>query len=443
MLTMKAATFILLLISSFLPGMSAQAQEKLTFNSLDEIFVYADGHSNTFRNAGQQNILAKYQTLAAKLGKWNLQGRTSFTMTDNTKLSTNFIPAEIFGGPEGTFRPVTFGQKYQSNVTFAPEIDLFNPYASALVRGAKTNEQLVTVNNLLDKKAVYESISAAYHNILSYQWQIGITAKSLSNADTLATILQNKQKEGLARVQDVNVAQANRLTVQDKLQQLEVQLAQQYNSLKILADVDSATVVTVTAREAVTPNVTQVLTANGNLLQRQAEWQIKYQEATLRADKRWIYPTLNLFSSFGWQQNTNNHFFDDSKWLGTSYVGLRLSIPLLPEASKIASVKYDRVNLQIARNNWQHNVLQDNINNKQLELDYQKANKSYLLALQIESLRKDSYYKNLSIYREGILSATDLINSFDDWLNSALNTVTQLANAEYAKSKINMSNTVK
>jgi outer membrane protein len=439
---MKAAIYIILILL-LLPGISARAQEKPTFNTLDDIFVYADGHSNTFRNAGQQNILAKYQTLAAKLGKWNLQGRTSFTMTDNTKLSTNFIPAEIFGGPEGTFRPVTFGQKYQNNVTFAPEIDLINPYAAALVRGAKTNEKLVTVNNLLDKKAVYESISAAYHNILSYQWQIRVTAKSLANADTLTAILQNKQKEGLARGQDVNIARANRLTVQDKLQQLEIQLAQQYNSLKALADIDSAAVVSVTVKEALAPNVPQVLTATGNLLQRQAEWQIKYQEAALRADKRWIYPTLNLFSSFGWQQNTNNHFFDDSKWLGTSYIGLRLSIPLLPEASKIASVKYDRVNLQIARNNWQHTILQDKINNNQLELDYQKANKSYLLALQIESLRKDSYYKNLNIYREGILSATDLINSFDDWLNSALNTVAQLANAEYAKSKININNTIK
>jgi outer membrane protein len=115
----------------------------------------------------------------------------------------------------------------------------------------------------------------------------------------------------------------------------------------------------------------------------------------------------------------------------------------LPEASKIASVKYDRVNLQIAKNNWQHNMLQDRINNNQLELDYQKAFKSYRLAVDIESLRKDSYYKNLAIYREGLLSATDLINSFDEWLNSSLNTVSLQATAEYAKSKIILSNTIK
>lgn len=440
---MKAATIIFLLILSCMISKYAKAQEKLVFQTLDEIYAYAGSHNNTFQNAGQQNLLAKYQTLAAKLGKWNLQGRTSFKVTDNTKLNTSFIPAELFGGPEGSFRPVNFGQKYESNVTFAPQIDLINPYAAALVKTAKTNEQLIKINNLLDKKAVYESISASYHNILSYQGQILVTNKSLANADTLTIILQNKQKEGLVRGQDVNIALANRLTVQDKLQQLEVQLAQQYNSLKILADIDSAASVTVAAKETITPEVNLKVTANSNLLQRQAELQTKYQEATLRADKRWLYPTLNLFSSFGLQQNTNNHFFDSSRWFGTSYVGLRLSIPLLPEVSKIASVKYDRINLQISRNNEQHNILQDKINNNQLELDKQKADNSYHLSLQIEALRKDSYFKNLNIYREGILSATDLINSFDDWLNSSLNRVALLATLEYAKSRITISNTIK
>lgn len=440
---MKAANYLFILVL-LLHGPFAWAQQKLTFHSLDEVYTYADSHSTTFRNAGQQTTLAKYQTLAARLGQWNLQGRTTFTLTDNTKLNTSFIPAEVFGGPAGTFQPVTFGQKYQSNVTFAPQIDLINPYGAALVRANKTNEQLVGVNNLLDKKAVFESISAAYHNILSYQRQIAVTEKSLANADTLSTILKNRQLEGLARGQDVNNGEANRLTVKDKLQQLEVQLSQQYNSLKLLADIDSAARVVIAPSERDRQSDPDLsLSANSDLLQRQSEWQTKYQEATLRADKRWFLPTVNLFSSFGWQQTTNNHFFDSSTWFGTSFVGLRLTIPLLPEASKIASVKYDRVNLQIAKNNWQHNMLQDRINNNQLELDYQKAFKSYRLAVDIESLRKDSYYKNLAIYREGLLSATDLINSFDEWLNSSLNTVSLQATTEYAKSKIILSNTIK
>jgi len=252
----------------------------------------------------------------------------------------------------------------------------------------------------------------------------------------------NKRKVS-QEVNDVNIALANQLIVKDKLQQLEIQLQQQYNNLKILCDINSETTITITGKERVIVDVQLPIKATGNLLQRQGEWQTKYQQATLRADKRWMYPTLNLFSSFSWQESNNNKFFGTNNWFGSNYIGLKLSIPILPEISKIATVKYGRINLEIAKNNWDHSILQDQINNNQLELDYRKAYESYLINSEVESLRKDSYEKNLNIYREGIISATDLINSFDEWLNSSLNTVALLASVEYTKSKIIISNTIK
>lgn len=435
--------FFIIILLSYSTLIGLHAQEKVTFTTLDGVYAYAETNSVSFRNASQQSILAKYRTLASKLGMFNLKGVGNLTLTDNTKLNINFIPAEVFGGVQGTFRPITFGQKYVSNFTFEPQIDLINPYAMSLVKVSKTNEQLTLIQNLLDKKMVYESISAAYHNILSYSWQIDVTTQSLLNAEKLLHILQNKQKEGIARSQDLNIAMANELTVKNKLQQLEKQLEQQYNSLKILCDMDKATAIIIEQKQDTVINTQILLEATGSLLQRQGEWQTKYQQALLRADKRWIYPTLSLFSSFSWQESNNDKFFGTNNWFGANYIGLKLSIPILPEVSKIAAVKYDRINLEIAQNNWNHSKLQEQINNEQLELDYQKAFESYEITASIETLRKDSYEKNLNIYREGLISATDLINSFDDWLNSSLNTVALLASVQYAKSKIIISNTIK
>ena len=436
--------FLSITISFFLiNSMSCDAQEKLTFESLDNLFAYAETNSVSFHNANQQNILAKYQILVSKLGMFNLKGTSSFTLTNNTKLNPNFIPAEVFGGQEGTFTSVTFGQKYVSNFTFEPQIDLINPYAMAQIKVAKTNEQLIAVTNLLTKKVVYESISATYHNILSYRWQIDITVKSLSNSESLVLFLQNKQKEGLTRSQDVNIVLANQLIVKDKLQQLEIQLQQQYNILKILCDINPETTIIITGNEKPIDNVLLPIKATGDLLQRQGEWQTKYHQARLRANKKWMYPTLNLFSSFSWQESNNNNFFGTNNWFTANYIGLKLSFPILPEVSKIAAVKYDKINLEIAQNNWNHNKLQDQINNEQLELEYRKSNESYKLAIDIEALRKDSYEKNLNIYREGIISTTDLINSLNDWLNSSLNTVTLLAAVEFSKNKIIISNLIK
>lgn len=419
------------------------AQSTITFQSLDEVFVYAGDHSSVFKNNTQESILARYQTIAAKVAKWNLQASANLSATDNTKLNSTFIPAEIFGGPAGTFRTVSFGQRYVSNATVAPQFDILNPYTSAKVKVSKVNEQVTAVANLISRRDLYLSIAGSYYNIKSYQWQIEVTEKSLANADTLLRIMENKQQEGIARPQDVNSASASRLSVLDKLQQLKVQLAQENNNLKIFCDIDTSVEIHIDAAQKPDHLFETSLNATGDLLRRQNEWQVKYQEQTLKADKKWFLPTLGFFSSFGWQQNTNDHFFDSSRWIGSNYVGLRLTIPLFPDAAKIAAVRYDRVNLQMAQNNWKHAILEEDLNNRQYLLDYQKAFTSYELSSKIAGLNGDSYQKNLSIYKEGILSATDLLNSFNEWLNSGLNAAAQLANSEYAKSKITIYSIIK
>lgn len=421
-------------------AINSTAQEKITFASLSEIYAYAETHSISFQNAKQQSILAKYQTIAAKLEMFNVKGQGNFMMIDNTKLNTTFLPAEIFGGPAGTFTPVTMGQKYATSFTFEPQIDLINPYAMAQVKVLKANEQLTEINNLLDKKAIHESISAAYHNILSYQWQIDIMKKSLENAQNITSIVSNKQKEGLLREQDESIATANEFLIKDKLQQLEIQLEQQYNFLKILCDIKPLTVVTIS--ENLVYETQFPIKATGNLLQRQTEWQAKYQKAILRADKRAMLPTLGFISSFGWQENNNSNFFSANEWFNSSYIGLKITMPILPETSKVAKIRFSKINLEIAQNKANHSQLQNEINNNQLELDLQKASESLQLASNIEKLRKDIYQKNSNIHREGILSTTDLIDSFNEWLNSCLNTVAQLAISKHAKSKILINNSI-
>jgi len=163
----------------------------------------------------------------------------------------------------------------------------------------------------------------------------------------------------------------------------------------------------------------------------------------LNASKKWLSPTVTLFSSFAFQQNTSNRLFDNSQWFASNYVGIRITLPLVPDVTKWVAVKNARINVIIADDNLQHARLQNRVNNIQLQLDYQKAFSSYRLALQIEALKKDSYRKNLNIYKEGILSATDLLNSLNEWLNNSLNTASQFAACAYAKAKININNSVK
>ncbi|MGZ3932683.1 MAG: TolC family protein, partial [Bacteroidia bacterium] len=232
--------FFILLFS----GLRLSAQ--LNFTSIDSVLSYAAKNSSSLKINSQQDLLAKWTKIAALGSSVNLRSPFTFSSTDNSMLPVNFIPAEIFGGPAGTFRPITLGQRYVSNFNFNPQIDIINPYAWAKVKSASVNKELTAVNDLLNKRSLFESIAAAYHNAAALSEQIAVTERHLAAADSLLIISQNKFSQGITREQDVNNMKVNQLGIGDKLVQLKVMLNQQYNSLKILCDIPSSVQVSVT-----------------------------------------------------------------------------------------------------------------------------------------------------------------------------------------------------
>jgi OMF family outer membrane factor len=385
--------------------------------------------------------MAKYQMLEAKISMFNPRADVVFSATDNLKQAVNYIPSEIFGGEPGTYRAITMGQQYVSSVIISPQFDLLNPDAIAMMKVSKINEQLTRITNQLDRKDLCETVSACYHNIVSYQRQLEVLNESLSNADTLSFIMQQKYKEGIARVQDVNNSLANVLSVKDRIQQTEIMLTQEYNNMKLLCDMDENAVVEIKMPVPVNPQFDNSLSANSSLEEQRAESQLKYDLATLKANRKWFLPTVGFFSEFGWHQYTNNRFFDNSQWANANYIGLKVTVPIVPNISKISAINYSKLNVLIDENNLNHSRLQDNIKNRQLELDYQKAFNSYNLFAEIEVLKKDSYKRNLLVYQEGLLSSNDILISFNEWLDGSINTASQLAVSEYMMSKITISNT--
>ena len=234
---------IIISLTLFLLFQTAGAQTELRFSNLDSLLNYAEQNSITIKTTEQQALLAKWQKVSAQTGLVNFRMPTNFNLTNNIELPVSFLPGEAFGGAPGTFKEVTMGQQYIGNQNIAPQIDIINPAAWAKLQSASKNSELTTVNNLLTKKLLFESISAAYHNIVSLQEQIQLTKKSLLIADTLLVNMENKYSEGIVRQQDLNDARINKMILSDKLKQLEGSLQQQVLSLKILCDIQGNTTI--------------------------------------------------------------------------------------------------------------------------------------------------------------------------------------------------------
>jgi outer membrane protein TolC len=425
----------------FLLLLAGTNKAQITFTSLDSVLSYTQKKSSSIKITNEQNLLAKWTKIAALGNTINLRSPISFSSTDNTMLPVNFIPADAFGGPPGTFRQITLGQQYVSNFNINPQIDIINPYAWAKVKSASINKEMTEVNSLLIKKNLFESIAAAYYNCVSIQDQINLTQQSLQAADSIVFIVQNKYSLGIVREQDLNNAKVNQLNVTDKLNQLKLMLQQQQNSLKILCDIPASTKLSIVNEDHVSDSKGK---AGSSLPYRYTELQAGYARSELRANRLNMFPIISLVGYQGWQQNSNTAFFDNNaSWIQSRYIGLRITVPFPPDVTKLSQSYTSKINYHIAQLNNDHTKLQTELSNESLNIDAEKANSSYQTAKQIVDLKKANYEKSINQYKEGILPTDNLLTAFSDLLNSELNFISAYSNLQYNNSKININNTVK
>ena len=427
-----------LLINQFLI-----AQNKLIFNTVDSLFKYAEKQSIAIKTGEQQVLLAKWQKISAQAGLVNFRMQTSFSLTDNVKLPVTYFPAEAFGGEPGTFKEVTTGQQFMGNVNFAPQIDLINPVSWTKLKSAKINQELTNVNNLIVKKSLFESISAGYYNIISLKEQIGISRKNLYTADTLQIIMQNKYKEGIVRQQDLNDATINKLALEDKLTQLNISLNQQFYALKILCDIPQNEEIILTETANYEQQFKFGLHTDNQLQHKSSLLKSGLANEDLRANRLAQYPTVSIVAYDGWQQNSRNQFFDsNSNWINSQYIGLRLSMPF-PDINRFTLTKTANINKTIAELDAEHSKHQNDMANIQLKLDYEKAYSQLNTTKQIFLLKEENYQMALNQFNESILPSDKLLTAFNDMLASRLNYSAAFANLLYAKSKIEINNSIK
>ncbi|MFA6360386.1 MAG: TolC family protein [Dysgonamonadaceae bacterium] len=435
---------IILIITGFLLlTQVVNAQTELSFNNLDLLLKYAENNSVFIKTGEQQSLLAKWQKISAQAGLVNFRMQTNFNLTNNLELPVSFLPAEAFGGTPGTFKEVTMGRQYVGNLNLSPQIDIINPASWAKLKSANVNVELTNVNNLIAKKSLFESVSATYHNIISLQEQIEITQKSLLAADTLVIIMQNKYSEGIVRQQDLNDAHINQLTLSDNLEQLNLSLKQQYYSLKVLCDIPESTSINIDEQPDYDKQIIPGLHADNQLQYESSLLNVEMAKADLRTNRLMQFPTVSLVFYDSWQQNSNSKFFDsDVNWLNSQYVGLKVSVPF-PDINRYTLTKSSRINQVISSINAEHTKLENNLTNKQLILDYEKAYSQLNTAKQIYQLKEQNYGMVLNQFNMLILSSDKLIIAFNDLLASRLNYSSALANLNYTLSKIEINNRVR
>lgn len=416
-----------------------QAQEKKTFQNLDEVLAFTKEKNTTFKNSELQSQLATLTYKTAIGNTLNPRIPVSVQLIDNYKLQQSYLPGPIFGLPDGTYKTVSMGLQYNTTFNVQPQFDILNLANVALVKSAKINAKLVESQNLLIEQNIDNQINAIYFNILSFQEQIKIVNKNIALATQLATITQNRFKEGIGRKQDANDAEANLLLLQNKLTQLETGLAQQYTTLQVF--VENATLLGLTQNLWDFEKNNQPMETQGKLQVDNAKLQWQQLQQDTKVAKLQNLPTLGFVSSFNWLDAGNNGFFaQGNSWQNFSYWGLKLSWDFPTSVQKLSTWKSKSIQAKLQENNAKHAEIENSSKNKNMQLDYENAVIQLDNLKKIYALKKDTFEKNNNQYLENILSLDKLLTSQYDMLNSEINLVSGLANIGFYKYKILINN---
>lgn len=416
---------------------STYSQEK--FTDLNTLLEYASKNSLTLQSNSIKFNQAKKAKLAALLGVIDPTGTQNLSFTDNTKLPVTLFPDE---SNPGTYNETTFGQRYNTSFEMNTNIKLINFEGWENLKLAKINLDLTNSNSQISLKNLQENIANNYYNIVSLQEQKKSALDYQAIADTLYQIVLNKYNLGLVKQQDVNDSKANFLNAKENTNQIEFSIQQNYLSLKILCDIPEEKEIIIENSNQDSdvffePNVVENTLNLDNAVLKE-----KYALRSFKQAKKYILPNLSFTTNQSSQQYSDTFKVFGGPWYKSSYMGLKLSIPL-PNASSMTKKFNAKYDYELAQKSTEQAKIKSVLDTRKLENEFNKNKSQYQAYNEIYILRKDTYGKNKNLYASGLQSLDQTLDSFNAMVNAEYNLISSKISIHLSQARIDINNKIR
>jgi outer membrane protein len=370
-----------LLVTIFVFSQLANAQEPAKQNysfSLQQVIEYAIKNNYKSINANRDIEISKekkWETTAMGLPQVN--GNIGYQ--NNLRLQKSLIPAEIFGGPAGTFAEVAFGTKQNAAASVTLSQLIFDgSYIVALQASKAYLQYFVNAKKKTDVE-IREMIINSYGNVLL--------------AEESIKILESNKKILEKNYNDVNQIYKNGLGEQESVEQISITQATVNSSLKNVTRLKEISLkmlkinlgIEINDDLVLTDNLDNLSKSNLELVADTSEFKvannIDYQiisslvtqkKLLLKLEKSKALPSLGAALNYG-----SNAFADDfnflstnQKWLNYSNVGVSLNVPIFSSFARKSRTAQAKIAFEQAQTQ-QKEVEQ------MLKLGYEKAKSDF------------------------------------------------------------------
>lgn len=393
---------------------------QVIFNNMDDVWHYADKHNVTIRNAatevkkGEKTVTQSYLDLLPDV---NATG----TYTDNLNIQTTLIPAVIFGGPEGVYRPVQFGQKYAYNAGVTAQLDILNMQTWYNVKIARETAALNKASLANTRRNTWQQLASQYYGYILNRHAVAIAELSTRVADSLLASVQNKYEEGVASLPNVDAAKLNSERARQTLITASYQKRTTLNALKALLGLSASDSVVV-KEEFIWRASTQIPSTSFtedptvNLSQRQ----VSLNHARLKASNVAAYPTISILYSNNTQQFDNTFRPLDNagpQWFPATFWSLRASWSIFNGGNRWLQSQKNKITWLQSSEDAAQAKRQADINDENLRLNFDKASTLYKSASTIKDLSYQNYQHTSLRHEAGLTSLDDRLRAYSDFIN--------------------------
>jgi outer membrane protein TolC len=403
---------------------------QVVFNSLEDIWKYADDHNVSIRLASYDAKKATYGR-SLSYGALLPQISASGSFIDNTALQTTLIPAALFNGAPGVYEAVQFGQKYIYAGGIAGQLDIVNLQSWFNVQVSKSQATLSKDSLAYTRKSVYQQIASQYYSYLLMKEAARLAAQSESISDSVYQSIKNKFTQGIVNEANVDIARINLARAQQTNITSQYQMQTASNDLKGLLGMAVNDSIQITA--SLQNNVEY---ANDGAFAEDPSIKLSYSQLQVSIGQYRSYnsnyiPKISLLYSNTTQQNDNKFepFEGGPRWYPAKYWTVSASWTIFSGGSRYFQTKRNKVTIDERRLQYENIVKQTAINDENTRLNYQKTRALLDKAQEVMNLSFDNYQHISDRYLAGIEPIENRLNAFNDYItyqNQYLNSLSDM-----------------
>ncbi len=460
---MKIKKLILFLLFCVGSNYLILAQEKVTF-SLEEAIKYGLQNNANVKNAETDIEIARKKIMeTTAIGLPQIDGKISNTNYINiaTTLMPDFItPAiyevnkEKFGltpvVPQGEtqYFPANFGTKYNASAEISVSQLIFNGSYIVGLQAARAYLKQSKVQSEKNKIDIEESITKAYFLALVTQKNKAILDSTYANLQSLYNDTKKIHEQGFIEDTEVEQIELMLAELETNLIYVSNQIKISKSYLKVLLGIEVNTQISLT--DALSSLIESIknpeLLASDFLFKNHIDYRIvENQRELARLDLKNEYAkSLPVIAGFFTAQTNAMRgefdFFDSEQpWYPTTLWGFQMDIPIFSSFSRSSKVqqkkmelkKIDELRVQLQNNlNTEEDNIKTNFTNA-LSIHKNKKNAT--------KLAKRIYDKTQVKYKEGVSSNTELLQMYNQYLESEgnyISSIVDLVNAKLALEKL-------